>query len=850
MKGKSHKLINELLWAAALALSLSAPAPLAISQATNHSAAQPSSSKRTIVKKVTGTITEIDHPRAGTSLTIMGTDGITYQYGVEEGRIVGATAGTLKVGDRVSVEFYNLITNSPPIIYGNPIRTVLLPPSNQQQVNNAAPTAASAGSNRQSAPSPSGDKVAVAGGTVAARYIEALQKGDFRTVIDLSYGYQAEVAQIKAQNPQVLWPKLTNQYYDAKIAALSRKPGSGTYLATFLQGMTGDPAQQIQFMQNMVLPNAKWKVTETRTEHVRDQFDGHEYDRTVVYITVAFPTLNDSPFVDGEFLKETILEVDLNAKLEQVMTVGRVAQGDTPWDAPVTIMNAKWQREGLAGMGGLSAEAFGGKAPYIWKPVCGPYDLSNSIINQPTNQQVPASLVVNLQRFPTNVAFPLHCSLTVTDGKGQSDAVGITVPQMLTGVSELCYVREPWFSRGQGRPAQSNMCLNPLRATDTASASNSSTALVPPSTEAPPSTPGADQGNSYGGRTASAGCNGYADCFKAGIKSYEAANQAEAMADFQAASDADPKQGQAWYWQGIVMLKGHQINQVGQLARVWDKALSLGSLVAISACHERGIQPCERGDLMLSSKSVAFSRGSTQFFNVPPQQTEPGRILNNAAFAHVTYGFKTGGKNYTFDFVPSTWQTCKFDLMVQCPQSGFAEQLILAQYVAQTLPKLASGGFGPGAGAAPAGSKPDATQQLAAGDSNSHGANAGEADTILIDTDTGPVRVKNFHKRSLGQDEFGDEILEKTPAHVTTYGAEMSCFYDSKRKGCFSIELLEKSDHSDELRSQHSLMDMLGVSLQDFCKLPVAVVSVESSVEGTKVSTPPAICPNGQFHNQ
>ena len=152
----------------------------------------------------------------------MGTDGITYMYGVEEGKIVGATAATLKVGDRVSVEFYNLITNSPPIIYGNPIRTVLLPPSHQPQVNNAAPTAASAGSNRQSAPSPSGDKVTGAGGTVAARYIEALQKGDFRTVIDLSYGYQAEVAQIKAQNPQVLWPKLTNQYYDAKIAIRSQ----------------------------------------------------------------------------------------------------------------------------------------------------------------------------------------------------------------------------------------------------------------------------------------------------------------------------------------------------------------------------------------------------------------------------------------------------------------------------------------------------------------------------------------------------------------------------------------------------------------------------------------------------
>jgi photosystem II stability/assembly factor-like uncharacterized protein len=135
--GRIQKAISELLPAAALALSLIAAASLAISQATNHSAAQTSPSKPSIVKKVTGTITAIDHPRAGTSVTILGTDGITYQYGVEEGKIVGATAATLKVGDRVSVEFYNLITNSPPIIYGNPVRTVLLPPSHQPPVNPA-----------------------------------------------------------------------------------------------------------------------------------------------------------------------------------------------------------------------------------------------------------------------------------------------------------------------------------------------------------------------------------------------------------------------------------------------------------------------------------------------------------------------------------------------------------------------------------------------------------------------------------------------------------------------------------------------------------------------------------------
>src|ERR1039457_1719779 len=119
--GRIQKVINELLLATALVLSLSAPATLAISQAPNNSAAQTSSSKPSIVKKVTGTITAIDHPRAGTSVTIMGTDGITYQYGVGEEKFGGATPATLKVGDQVSVEFYKLTENYPPT-YGNPIR--------------------------------------------------------------------------------------------------------------------------------------------------------------------------------------------------------------------------------------------------------------------------------------------------------------------------------------------------------------------------------------------------------------------------------------------------------------------------------------------------------------------------------------------------------------------------------------------------------------------------------------------------------------------------------------------------------------------------------------------------------
>jgi hypothetical protein len=87
--------------------------------------AQTRAAKPPIVKTVTGTITEVIHPRAGTSVIMRGADGLTYQFGVDEGEIVGATAETLKAGDQVTVAFSNLTKDYPPT-YGNPVRTTLL----------------------------------------------------------------------------------------------------------------------------------------------------------------------------------------------------------------------------------------------------------------------------------------------------------------------------------------------------------------------------------------------------------------------------------------------------------------------------------------------------------------------------------------------------------------------------------------------------------------------------------------------------------------------------------------------------------------------------------------------------
>lgn len=209
--------------------------------------------------------------------------------------------------------------------------------------------------------------------------------------------------------------------------------------------------------------------------------------------------------------------------------------------------------------------------------------------------------------------------------------------------------------------------------------------------EEPSSTTNEDNSNIPTG--APAACSDYDSCFKAGLAGYQRADWSAASADFAAATQEQPTRGEAWYWLGVVLLRDGQPHQASELSRFWDKALSLGGSVTIPACHERAFQPCERGNLRLSAKLISFnSSGNSQLLSAAPNEIEPGRVLNNSLAGHISYGIKIDGKNYAFDFVPPGLdRECTFNLMVQCPADGLARQLLLAQYVSQTLPELVSG---------------------------------------------------------------------------------------------------------------------------------------------------------------
>ena len=117
------------------------------------------------------------------------------------------------------------------------------------------------------------------------------------------------------------------------------------------------------------------------------------------------------------------------------------------------------------------------------------------------------------------------------------------------------------------------------------------------------STPG-NGASAPSGSAPSAGCSDYDSCFNAGTAAFESKDLSRAEADFRAATKFSPDKDQAWRWVGTVMLGNNEVHQVGELASVWDKVLSLGGSLIISACHERAMQPCERGELWLSPKMV------------------------------------------------------------------------------------------------------------------------------------------------------------------------------------------------------------------------------------------------------
>ena len=520
--------------------------------------------------------------------------------------------------------------------------------------------------------------------SVVAKYIRAFRERDYKTIIDLDYSYQQGVADIKAQNPQVLWPRLLKNYYDTNVIALAKTP-----------------PQQIGLLQTLILPNTRWSITETRADHVQEEFGG--YDRTIVYVSISYPSFDDSPFVDGKFLKETILQIDVNSKSQLVMKLARLPQGDTTWDpTPLMILNASWFADRLAG-GLLRVRAIGGKAPFSWAAQCGSVNLADDFakvdgLGMPVDQHSP-ELMVKLGSFPENL-FPLHCVATVRDAGAQTETVGMTVPKMFTGVmSSYCWGRLPWSSRGQGLPelpVGSINCLAPMLAIETAgvvpveSAPRTGGGGQPGIPQPSPVAPAPPTSVAQPSPVTPASCGDYQSCFDAGRVALERSQWDSSLADFQKAASLEPSKPDPWAQLGEVYLATGQYQNAPAM---WDKALGLGGTLAFGVWHYKPSR-YERGTFHLGAKEVSFVVPSQEgAFSVAPAEVSSVKSHHPPLAREAwSFGMNAGGHNYWFSYVPLGVQ-CVIPVRCSDP-AGYRQEEAVANYVAQTIPKLASGAFG------------------------------------------------------------------------------------------------------------------------------------------------------------
>lgn len=289
------------------------------------------------------------------------------------------------------------------------------------------------------------------------KFLTAVQKKDFKTIFDNTYYYQMELSKIKSNNPKSLWQKLTTEYYESKKKALFKEEKESLTDAWIRFGgnlfdTPTDPIENIRALMSLLNPPNKWKLLETKNERRTDQWDLSQRDVFVVYVSLNYNTVENSPLIDSKLLKETIISFDMDAKTGLYMRSNRVGRGDVYWDkVPFKILNISWDAEGLFRGLDLDIKVIGGLPPFTSVTKCGGWIIEKMEQANVTSRN--DSVFINLRaRFPDEY-FPLQCIVSVTDKSGQIDTATFTVPEMLTGpLNPFCWIANPWYQWGQGQP--------------------------------------------------------------------------------------------------------------------------------------------------------------------------------------------------------------------------------------------------------------------------------------------------------------------------------------------------------------------------------------------------------------
>lgn len=187
-----------------------------------------------------------------------------------------------------------------------------------------------------------------------------------------------------------------------------------------------------------------------------------------------------------------------------------------------------------------------------------------------------------------------------------------------------------------------------------------------------------------------ASCTEYDGCMSAGQAAFRSKDFQGAISDFQAASVQRPSGGDAWAWLGISYLAAGRERDT---PAAWDKALQLGATLPISVCHGRGMLPCDAGHIHMDASEISFTANNAKQFAVPPSQVSVLGASNNPFKSQVSFGLRISEKNYSYDFFPYG-TACRVGGFLHCSEDGSRQQIVVRDYVLNTIPKLVAGTFG------------------------------------------------------------------------------------------------------------------------------------------------------------
>ena len=184
-------------------------------------------------------------------------------------------------------------------------------------------------------------------------------------------------------------------------------------------------------------------------------------------------------------------------------------------------------------------------------------------------------------------------------------------------------------------------------------------------------------------------CTNYDACMKVAKALLESSQWDRALVRFEEASQLDGSKGDSWAGIGY---SEFQLGQYNDAVKMWDKALQFGSTLVIAVCHA-GIACNNTGNFLLSVKELSFvnKRGEKELAAAPSAVTSEGAVLFSGSARPAYYLQIRFGKNWRFYYTPKNEQG---SLCLICSEPGPTQQKTFADYVHNTLVRMAAGDFG------------------------------------------------------------------------------------------------------------------------------------------------------------